>query len=352
MSEEDIKKFQSLKEIIEELQKTITEHSDYLSERETRTRQFLIDPLLRELGWDVLNPSAVQLEFGVKDGKGTKQMDYALMLDDCPIAIIQAKHLNYKQSLARVAKITKNILGRAKLTNIHYIIITDGNRWNIYEYEVLKEPLIMELNESSEVSALRVMQVWKWKSNLASGSPKEATEPVLDFPDDKIKDAPAVPPALASAIKKGDNALPIEQLYLEYWKALKSSFEGRNNGIKFRKPHPQCWMGFAVGRSNFGIHTWASRDKKYICVGLTVDGEHGKTHFNLLQESMTEIQKKMGVDLEWQENPKENNIRVYQRNIDLENRLDWGKQHQWLYDNLELFYEVFKPRIDALKKRR
>ena len=67
---------------------------------------------------------------------------------------------------------------------------------------------------------------------------------------------------------------------------------------------------------------------------------------------MTEIQKKMGVDLEWQENPKENNIRVYQRNVDLENRLDWGKQHQWLYDNLELFYEVFKPRIDALKKRR
>ena len=50
---------------------------------------------LGELDWDVLNPADVQLEYGVKSGNGTKRLDYMLMLDDCPIAVVQAKRLNY-----------------------------------------------------------------------------------------------------------------------------------------------------------------------------------------------------------------------------------------------------------------
>ena len=55
----------------------------------------LIDPLLRELGWDVSNPEAVQLEYKV----GDQRADYALMSgdqpvdDDQPVAVIEAKPL-------------------------------------------------------------------------------------------------------------------------------------------------------------------------------------------------------------------------------------------------------------------
>ena len=331
VSEEDIEKFQSLKRVIEDLQKRITLHSDYLSEKETRTRQFLIDPLLGELDWDVLNPNAVQLEYGVKDRGGTKQLDYALMLEDCPIAVVQAKSLNSKQKFASEAKRTKNIRDRTGLTNIHYIIVTDGNRWLIYEAFEVEVCLIMEFelhNESSDVMALRVLQIWKLMSNLAAL------------------------PASALAIKKDDN-IPVPKLYLEYWKALKNHFEqrdNRNDDIKFRKPQSQCWMGFAVGRSGFLVHTWASRDKEYICVGLTVDGTHGRSHFDRLKMSKADIEREIGAELKWQPNPKENNIRLYRWNTDLENTDDWKCQHTWFCEQLEIFHRVFSRRVKALPK--
>ena len=75
--------------VIKKLQDTIETHRDYLSEHETRTRQVLIDPLLRELGWDVSDPGVVQLEFKSKQG----WVDYALMNEDWPVAAIEAKKL-------------------------------------------------------------------------------------------------------------------------------------------------------------------------------------------------------------------------------------------------------------------
>ena len=143
---------------------------------------------------------------------------------------------------------------------------------------------------------------------------------------------------------------PTNQLYLEYWTALKSSFEEFDSGIKFRKPLPQCFMTFAVGRSDFHIHTWASRDKRYVNVGLTVQGIQGKSHFNRLKKSKKEIESAIGVELEWEENPKQNYIRLYLRNIDLTEQRDWGRQHKWLCEQLETFYRVFSERVKALPK--
>ena len=150
---------------------------------------------------------------------------------------------------------------------------------------------------------------------------------------------------------KGLHLGHIKKLYLDYWTALKNHFEQRdkrNDDIKFRKPLPQCFMAFAVGRSDFHIHMWASRDKRYVNVGLTVQGIQGKSHFDRLKMSKTEIESEIGAELEWQENPKQNYIRLYLRNIDLTKQRDWGRQHRWLCEQLETFYRVFSERIKAL----
>ena len=75
-----------LKEVVEKLQLVIkTYKADYLLGKERRTRQMLIDPLLKVLGWDVLDPGAVYLEHN--------KMDYALMSNATPVAVIEAKPL-------------------------------------------------------------------------------------------------------------------------------------------------------------------------------------------------------------------------------------------------------------------
>ena len=325
-----------LKEVIEMLQGIINTHHDYLFKKEARTRLVLINPLLQALGWEVSNPAAVQIEYQVK----TKRADYVLIPErrDEPIAVIEAKGLGnpLEDDETAQAHIYANQAG------IDYMIVTDGDTWKMfkaYGRGVLEDRQIMEFQLSKDLAHECMLQALRiWKSNLASGSPKEAMTPVLDSPNDKMKNDPAVLPT------------PANKLYLEYWKALKSSFEGRNNGIKFRKPQPQCWMGVAVGRSGFGIHTWVSRDKKYICVGLTVEGTHGKSHFDRLKMSQTEIEREISPELEWQENPKENYIRLHLRNTDLEDIEDWTRQHQWLCEQLETFHSVFVPRIKSLPR--
>ena len=337
-----------LKEVIEKLQDMIETQHDYLLKKEARTRLVLINPLLQALGWEVSNPAAVQIEYPVKK----KRADYVLIPErgDKPIAVIEAKGL--EKSLEDDETTQAHIY--ANQAGIDYMIVTDGDRWKMfkaYGRGILEDRQIMEFQLSEDLSHECVLQALRmWKPNLASGRPKEAMKPVLDSPDDKMKDDPAVPPAPALAIKKGDDALPVKQLYLEYWKALKNTLEQRDSGIKCRKPQPQCHMGFKVGRSGFQIHTWASRDKEYICVGLTVDGTHGRSHFDRLKMSKADIEREIGAELKWQPNPKENNIRLYRWSTDLEDTEGWTRQHKWLCEQLETFHSVFVPRIKSLSK--
>ena len=167
-----------LQEVIEKLQLVIkTYKADYLLGKERRTRQMLIDPLLKVFGWDVLDPSLVYLEHN--------KMDYALISDATPVAVIEAKALG--ESLEKKA-ITQAITYAVENT-IPYIIVTNGDRWEMYE--VFKQAdledkklMAFQLSEqSAQECALQALRLWK--SNLASGRPAEAMEPVLDSPSVK-----------------------------------------------------------------------------------------------------------------------------------------------------------------------
>ena len=165
-----------LQGVIEKLQQIIKVHRDYLSRHETRTRQVLIDPLLRELGWDVSDPEAVQLEYRV----GQQWADYALMSDGQPVAVIEAKRLGSNLEDDEMMQ----VLNYANRDGIDYMIVTDGDRWEMYEVfqrGALEERLLMKLElsqQSAHKNALQALAMWK--PNLASdGGPSEATEPVF-----------------------------------------------------------------------------------------------------------------------------------------------------------------------------
>ena len=113
-----------LQSVIEKLQKTIEAHRRYLAENEIRTRQVLIDPLLRELGWAVSDPEVVQLEYWVKK----QRADYALMSDGQPVAVIEAKKLGID-----LEDQIMQALNYANAGGIPYMILTDGDKWEMYE---------------------------------------------------------------------------------------------------------------------------------------------------------------------------------------------------------------------------
>ncbi len=168
-----------LKEVIEKLQGLINTRRDYLSGKERRTRQVLIDPLLGALGWDVSDPGAVYIEHN--------KMDYALMSNATPnavpVAAIEAKPLG--ESLEKKA-ITQAI-AYAIENNILYIIVTNGDRWEMYEVlkpGTMEDKKLMEFQLSEHLPQECVLQASRiWRSNFASDDPKKPIKPVPPKPN-------------------------------------------------------------------------------------------------------------------------------------------------------------------------
>lgn len=157
----------NLQSVIEKLQKTIEAHGSYLAENETRTRQVLIDPLLQKLSWNVSNPNIVQLEYRVKYG----QPDYALMSKGKPVAVVEAKRLGSDLGDDQIMQ----ALNYANADGIPYMIITNGDTWEMYDVfkpATLEESLLMKLELSQQLARKNAEQALAMrKPNLTSKKP-------------------------------------------------------------------------------------------------------------------------------------------------------------------------------------
>ena len=165
------------------LKKRIAEHREYLSQDETRTRQVLIDPLLKELGWDVGDPGVVELEHRIEKpfgGRGKYKPDYALMQGGEPAAVVEAKALDSQQ----LNDATLQVHNYANNDGIPYGVATDGNEWrliDVHKRVKLDErvtTLFQVSTDDASKCALRSLALWR--PNLcADDGPADALEPML-----------------------------------------------------------------------------------------------------------------------------------------------------------------------------
>ena len=152
----------------------------------------------------------------------------------------------------------------------------------------------------------------------------------------------------ASRISPSGELTSTNQLYLEYWTALGDLLEQRSSIIKPRQPSRNNSASFAVGRSGFRLTARANVRQKWIYVRLVLTGEDAEPHFYLLRQDSIDIQKEIGIALKWNPGRKEKHIRGPQYDVDLEDRHDWNRQHQWLGEQLEAFHNAFSSRVKAL----
>ena len=107
-------------------------------------------------------------------------------------------------------------------------------------------------------------------------------------------------------------------------------------------------MSFSVGRARFGLYAWGSVQKRYIAVALWVSGASRQAHFHLLEQDRAGIEESLGAALEWHQLSKSAEVACCGRDTDLKLRGQWPEQHAWLAEKLEVFYQVFAPRIKEL----
>lgn len=138
------------------------------------------------------------------------------------------------------------------------------------------------------------------------------------------------------------------RLYLDFWRAFGELIEKRQSFIRKPKPAPQNYSPFSIGRSDFLLVAAVSARDKWLEVHLSLTGPDAKKHFRLLQIGHTEIENAISPDLDWRELPKEGQILLERKGVDVANRQTWLDLQNWLIDKLELFTNVFRPIVKSL----
>ncbi|MGQ5718300.1 DUF4268 domain-containing protein [Pseudochrobactrum asaccharolyticum] len=144
-------------------------------------------------------------------------------------------------------------------------------------------------------------------------------------------------------------------LQLAYWSALGGVLMAKGGPLaRERRPQPQSWMSYSIGRSGFGLNASMSRPKRQVRAELYISNAHAKAYFYLLQEKKSEIEAELGYPLNWEELPegKDTRISIALNDTDPEDRADWFRQHEWLTKRLNEFYLVFVNRIRILNAER
>lgn len=140
-----------------------------------------------------------------------------------------------------------------------------------------------------------------------------------------------------------------KQLQLEYWTAFRDYVSEHSKVLKSQKPLPQHWTNFAIGRSYFHMSALVNTSERKIGVVLTLSGPNAKPHFQMLSADKETIEKEIGHELEWRENPDKKESGIWLRtDLDPTKRDSWPGQQKWLLDNLETFRKVFEPLVKAL----
>ena len=190
---------QSLYEAIATLRGRIERHAANLRQNEMLTRYALIDPLLRELGWDTEDPDLVRPEYR----SGTGSADYALLKDGKPVMMVEAKKLD--------TPLQDNVLAQGiqycLMQGTPYFAVTDGRKWEIYETHKaapIDEKRVVAFDVADPTPSEPVLKALAlWRINVETGSIALPQRPLVGAP------VPSPPVATGDGSSAGVPQVPL-----------------------------------------------------------------------------------------------------------------------------------------------
>lgn len=136
-----------------------------------------------------------------------------------------------------------------------------------------------------------------------------------------------------------------------YWAAFHEALAKARGPVSGgRKPQPQSWMSYSIGRSTFSLGAVMIRPKRQIRAELYTSGEQAKAFFHLLKEQRQVIEQELGYQLDWEELPsrRDSRVSISLMSTDPEDQRDWPRQHAWLATKINDLHRVFSGRVRDL----
>ncbi len=118
----------SLQELIEKIKQNLSS-KDEVYPNEASVRELIVMPIIRDLGWDTTDPTAIRPEYHVKKSQSeSRKVDYALFA---------RKHSNAPGLIIEVKAVGKvdaddQLFEYAFMTGVPIAILTDGKEWRVY----------------------------------------------------------------------------------------------------------------------------------------------------------------------------------------------------------------------------
>lgn len=165
-----------LLQTLEKVRKRIEEHRSSLCRNEMLTRYALIDPVLRALGWDTEDPNQVVPEFQTEVGRP----DYMLRHERENLGL-EAKKLGADEKTFDEAR--RKALPLWQERRIRYYIITDGDRWQVWDISKPRDehpqPLVdVRLSSAENLAHLARQLLALWLPAIPSI--ERAPEPIVE----------------------------------------------------------------------------------------------------------------------------------------------------------------------------
>lgn len=187
------------------------------------------------------------------------------------------------------------------------------------------------------------LEVELWKIDDSLAAPKFN---MISKPNDWSR-------SVAQAARAIDDAemSDIRLKQLAYWTAFHDALDRASGPVSGnRKPQPQSWMAYSIGRSGFNLSAVMIRPKCQVRAELYISGNDAKAHFHLLQKQRQAIEKALGYGLDWEKLPtrRDSRISVSLRDADPEDDSDWPRQHAWLAEKINDLHRVFQGRVRSL----
>lgn len=141
-------------------------------------------------------------------------------------------------------------------------------------------------------------------------------------------------------------------MHRDYWAGLNAALAVENGPVSGnKKPQPQSWMSYPIGRFGFYLSGAVARNKRQIRAELYLHGEKAKAFYYLIEAQRADIERDLGYSLSWEELPAGQDCRIafYREDVDPTDVDDWPAQHKWLAKKLNELHRAFALRIKALQ---
>lgn len=135
---------------------------------------------------------------------------------------------------------------------------------------------------------------------------------------------------------------------LEFWNKFKKYVRGNDTRIRLQTPRPQHWYDVSMGSSE--SHIALTINSRENLIGCEIYISRNKELFNFLRERKDEIEKKVGMAIEWVDAAVASRIKIKMEVPELFNQNYSEKHFAWLYENTILFQKVFGDYIREFKK--